>query len=431
MPLIKNLAAKSSTSSSEILTLSDSSGWLFGDAETSATKAMKISAVNRCAEIRSDAIAVLPIYFLDGKTRKRIENHPLDFLLNVRPNEAMTPFAYRKFIEVNRCIRRAGYAWIRRDRNATPIELIPLMDEHTWPELDTERGKLVYKTWLPWVGRGYILDAEDVLYYPGLTSDGIHPVSIMERARMTIETASNMEKYSSSFYAHGGRPSGILKTATDLAGPVRAGKYAGQTKKDAVRAEWERLYSSSANAFRTAVLDNGLEYQSVSMNNSDAQFIESKEMSIADIARFWGVPLHKLYTGKQSYSSNEANGIDFVVDTLSPNVKVYEDEDGFKLLPMTEVLDGVKIRRNMMAYLRGDSSSRGSWYKTMREIGAYSVNDILAYEDLPDVPGGDSRYANLNNIPLELFEMLSVARNARGETLRESLEKWLSATGTG
>lgn len=84
-----------------------------------------------------------------------------------------------------------------------------------------------------------------------------------------------------------------------------------------------------------------------------------------------------------------------------------------------------------MAYLRGDSSSRGSWYKTMREIGAYSVNDILAYEDLPDVPGGDSRYANLNNIPLELFEMLSVARNARGETLRESLEKWLSATGTG
>lgn len=432
MPLIKRLIPKQATASagSEILTLSDSKGWLFGEAETPASKAMKISAVNRCVEIRSDAIAVLPIYFLDSNTRKRIENHPLDRLLNVRPNEAMTPYAYRKFIEVNRSLRRAGYAWIRRDRmSGEPVELIPLMDEHTWPEIDMERGKLVFKTWLPWVGKGYTIDADDMLYYPGLTSDGIHPVSIMERARLTIDTASNMEKYSNSFYAHGGRPSGVLKTATDLGGTVAAGKYAGQTKKDAVRAEWERLYSSSANAFRTAVLDNGLEYQTVTMNNSDAQFIESKELSIADIARFWGVPLHKLYTGKQSYSSNEANGIDFAVDTLTPNIKVYEDEDSYKLLTPTAIMDGVLIRRNMMAYLRGDSASRGTWYKTMREIGAYSVNDVLAYEDLPAVPGGDTRNASLNYIPLELFEELSVARNAGGETLLEGLKKWLGAAG--
>ena len=43
-----------------------------------------------------------------------------------------------------------------------------------------------------------------------------------------------------------------------------------------------------------------------------------------------------------------------------------------------------------------------------------SVDDIRALEDLPDVPGGDVRLADLNHIPLELFEELSVQRNTGG-----------------
>lgn len=410
MPMIKRKQATGSAR--DVLSLQDSSGWLFGESGSPASRAMKISAVNRCVELRSDAVAVLPIYFLNRQTKKRIENHPLYHLLNVRPNEAMSPSVFRKFIECNRCLRDAGYAWIRRDRNGTPIELIPLLAEHTWPEIDTERRKLTFRTWLPWIEKGYILDAEDVLYYPVYTTDGIHSVSILDRARQTVETAGNMDKFTHSFYSHGGRPSGILKTSTDLGGVVKSGKNAGVSRKELIRQEWERLYSSSGNAFRTAILDNGLEYQTITMSNSDAQFVENKELSIADICRFWGVPLHKVYTGKQSYSSNEANGIDFVVDTLTPIVSVYEDEDSYKLLSVSEQQAGIEIRRNMMAYLRGDSNSRGTWYKTMREVGGFSVNDIRGLEDLPDVPGGDTRYASLNYIPLERFDELSVARNA-------------------
>ena len=66
----------------------------------------------------------------------------------------------------------------------------------------------------------------------------------------------------------------------------------------------------------------------------------------------------------------------------------------------------------MLAELRGDTASRIAWYKGMREIGAYSVNDILEKEDEPPVPGGDARLASLNYVPLENFEALSLARNA-------------------
>ena len=80
-----------------------------------------------------------------------------------------------------------------------------------------------------------------------------------------------------------------------------------------------------------------------------------------------------------------------------------------------EQKQGLEIRRNMMAELRGDFTSRGAWYRTMREIGAYSVDDIMDLEDRPAVPGGKSRYASLNYVPLELFEELSINRNRAGK----------------
>lgn len=68
----------------------------------------------------------------------------------------------------------------------------------------------------------------------------------------------------------------------------------------------------------------------------------------------------------------------------------------------------------MMAELRGDSESRGSWYRNMREIGAFSVNDIRDLEDMPDVEGGDARYASLNYVPLDQFAQLSEKRAENG-----------------
>ena len=93
----------------------------------------------------------------------------------------------------------------------------------------------------------------------------------------------------------------------------------------------------------------------------------------------------------------------------------YEEELTWKLLPASEATR-LKIRVNMMAELRGDFDSRAGWYKAMREIGGFSVNDILALEDMPDVEGGNERYASLNYVPLSLWRELSLKRNQNGGT---------------
>ena len=48
------------------------------------------------------------------------------------------------------------------------------------------------------------------------------------------------------------------------------------------------------------------------------------------------------------------------------------------------------------------------------EHNPYSPNDIRALEDLPDVEGGDERYASFNYGPLSRWLELSLKRNQGG-----------------
>jgi HK97 family phage portal protein len=238
---------------------------------------------------------------------------------------------------------------------------------------------------------------------------------VLSRAREVITAGRAAQTYQRAFYESGGQPSGVLQTEADLTGyvdvPSVDGGTAKKSKRDVVRDEWERYHGGTQNAHRVAVLDYGLKYTPITISQSDAQFVQTKSLNRIDIANFFGVPLYKLNDGKQAYSSNEQNSVDYVTTTLQPKVTQWEQEFSYKLLTDAELRRGKRLRQNMMVAMRGDSASRGNWYKTMREVGAFSVNDILALEDLPSVPGGDTRYASLNYIPLQNFERLSETRN--------------------
>lgn len=380
-------------------------GWNLGVDVSSTDGAMKLSAVNACVEILSNSLAKLPIFVMDSKTKVHTP-HPLIRLLTERPNEAMTPSVCMKLLESNRLMTGNGYALIVRDRsNARPRELIPLLAHTTEPFVD-DAGKLWYLYTNPKTGEKRKLNQFDVLHLKAYTKDGIRGVSVLSRAAESIRGARMAQQYEARFYSQGARPSGVLTVATPL----------DKESKDVVRSEWNRIHAGVDNAFRIAVLDNGLDFKPISVSNADAQFVESKATSIEDIARFFGVPLYKLGAGKQSYASNEQNGIEYVVGTLHPIVTQYEQELTYKLLFDSELSRGLEIRMNMMAELRGDMASRANWYKTGREIGYFSVNDICALEDTPDVPGGDTRNASLNYIPLDMFRTLSEKRNGGAET---------------
>jgi HK97 family phage portal protein len=136
------------------------------------------------------------------------------------------------------------------------------------------------------------------------------------------------------------------------------------------------------------------------MPNTDAQFIESRGFQTNEICRWYGVPPYMVGDVEKSTSWGtgiEQQGIGFVVYTLRPDWLVPTEQRITK-----ELLQDPKVyaRYNVEGLLRGDSTARANFYKTMRNIGAYSVNEIRAYEKLPPVDGGDTRISPLNMAPL-------------------------------
>lgn len=389
-------------------------GYPAAGTETGESFARKLSAVDRCIEILSDSIGKLPNYLFDSKTRRRIPDDSVLQRLNIRPNEAMTPTIRKKVLETSRLVDGNGYDWILRDERTGRIrELIPVPGYLVEPWQDLS-GRVWYTVTHPWTGEPMVLPNEDICHYKGATRDGLKGVAVLRRASEVIASARAQQQYELGFYANGGQPSGVLQTDSDLAGLVDDPKNPGTLigRKDLLRREWERIHAGPSNSHRLAILDLGLKYNPIAATNADAQFIESKEISIRDIARYFGIPLYKLQEGKQAYGSNEQNAIEYVVGTLHPIVNQYEEEQTWKILAKSQVDRGLELRINLMAELKGDTSARAEWYRTMVEIGGFSVNDILALEDKPDVPGGEHRRASLNYVPLEDWAELSRIRAA-------------------
>ena len=381
-----------------------------------ARESMGLGAVYACVNLISDSVAKLPEQLKDLNTRETVRSHPLNELLTVRPCEGVTPSQRKKFLTASELLTGNSYEWIVRDpRSLRPVEIIPLP-----PSLVTCRrdrnGHVWYYVSHPYTGELMVLPEGDVIHNRGFSYDGLHGVSVLSHAAMTVRAGLASQTYAASWYENGGEPSGVLQTDADLSRNVtytRDGEPVTEPLRNVIRREWETVHSGPGNAHRTAILDSGLKYTALQVSQSDAQFVETSNFTVEDIGRFFGVPLYLLNAGKQSYSSNEQNSIEYVKHALHPKITQYEEERSYKLLTPSEIRSGLWITINMMAELRGDNASRAAWYKTMRETGVFSPNDIAALEDIPDVPGGDTRYASLNYVPLEAFARLSEQRNAQ------------------
>lgn len=410
-----------------VLTLDNPGGWITGEESIamSRDRAMKISTVNRCVEVLSNSMAVLPIYIMDEGTKERLTEHRLGKVLWGRANEAMTSFDYQKLMLCNQLLRGNAYAWIFRDpTSGVPRELIPLSPDYMAVRVDLD-GHIWYFFSDPITGEITMLRPEDILHYKAYSEDGIEGISVLKRAAMTLATARAAQQYENATWANGGQPCGVLTTEADLGDFDQAlpdGTVVHRDPKAEIRASWEAVHRGPGNSFRLAVLDHGLAYQPISMSNTDAQFVESNEVRVGDVCRFFGVPLHLVYAGKQSYQSNEQNGIEYVNYTLLGYETQWGQEDSYKLLLPSERAKGLRIKRELKVFLRGDTTAQAAWYRTLREIGAYSVDDIRALEDQPRVPGGESRYASWNYGPLERFLELSVMRAMRGLSGKEKLD---------
>lgn len=409
-----------SAAPSKILTLDSPKGWIPEDGALTDSAALNLSAFYCGVQYICDFVSSLPMYVWNGNARERVDDYKLNYLLTVRPNDYQSPSTWKRYMMRSVLLRGNAYAYIVRDpATARPKELLPLAADHMTVKLIENQLQYLYT--MPRTGTLYAIDPEDVLHYLADGDNGYEGVSIVKYAAKTLQRAASADQYETAVYTNNARPGGILHTDADIGGysevpdPEHPGEFL--TVKENIRRAWERAHGGGANAFRVAILDNGLKYEPIKLDAFDTSFVTAKDISVADIARFLGVPLHCLQAGKQSYSSNEQNALEFVQGRGMAIIRAIEEENSYKLLLDSELANSYRIKFNLDGRLRGDTAARAQYYKAMREVGAYSANDILRLEDKPDVEGGDVHYASLNYVPLEDFKELSLARNMTDKSM--------------
>lgn len=335
--------------------------------------AMRVTAVYRAVSLIAQTYASLPlgVYRLaddGGKTLDR--NHPLWHVLCKRPNRWQTSFEWREMMYGHFAMRGRCYSEIISTGGAAISELIPLHPDHVRP-FRAVNGKLAFE-YTPTEGPTRIILQDEMHYLHGLTvdADGITPISPISAAgREAIGMAMATQEHGGKLFANGTRLGGLLK--------FPAGKsLKDDTARGRVLSSWNRAYGGAANSGKTALLEDGLEWEEMGMTSEDAQFIETMQWSIADISRiFDGIPVHMLSELSRSTNNNiEHQGIGFVTYTIRPGAIRREEAMERDLLVGRSVKTHC-IMFDLDGLMRGDSTARAAYYGAMVDKGILTRNE--------------------------------------------------------
>ena len=165
------------------------------------------------------------------------------------------------------------------------------------------------------------------------------------------------------------------------------------------------------------VLEGGTKWQPLNINPDDAQMLESRAFSVEEVCRFFGVPPFMI--GHTQKSTSWGSGLSeqtmgFQKFTLRRRLKRVEQAIKKQLLSPGDRASGVGVEFNLEGLLRGDSAQRASFYKEMTGIGAMTINEVRAKENLPPVAGGDVPRMQMQNVPITQAGAIDASRRSGG-----------------
>lgn len=343
-----------------------------------STRAMRLSAVWACVRVRSEDVGKLPCILYrrqaDGG-KVRATDHYLYSLIRDRPNPRMTAFEFRQMMQAQLDLKGNAYALKEFDNRGQVTALWPI---YTRVEIlcTPDYKELYYKVTSE---KGVVSDpipAEFILHLRGMSLDGIHGLSPISYHRETIGLAIAAEKYGAAFFGNSAMPKGAIKVPTVLS--AEAAKQ--------VRESFEARHRGVENSQKIAIFDGGMEFVQVGMNNTDAQYLETRAMQNTEIWRIYRMPPHKVGDLTRSTNNNiEHQGLEYVTDCLMSELVRWEQTLARDLLLEKE--QGEYFFEFLVdALLRGDFKSRMEGYAIARNWGLFSADDCRDRENMNHLP---------------------------------------------
>lgn len=354
--------------------------------------ALRVAAVWACCTVITQDVGKLPLKLIHGRNgeTKEADGHPLYDVLNRRPNEWQTSMEWRMQMLLHALLTKGAYSFINRDSEGAVLELIPLEPSRVIPKQD-KQWNVTYEI-KNLDGTITTLQRDKVHSLHGLSWNGLTSLELVAAGREAIGLALATEESQSRLHGQGARPGGVMTTEQSLT----------NAQIDKLKDDFASTYAGVDNAFKTLLLDKGLEFKPWAMSGVDAQHLETRRMQVEEVARLFRVfPAMIGYSDKAAtYASAEAFFVAHVVHTLTPWVTLWEEAMVRDLLTEREAKRGLRPKFFVDGLLRGDVKTRSAYYESaITKAGWMTRNEARRLEGLNPLPGLDELLVPMNMQP--------------------------------
>lgn len=353
--------------------------------------AMQLSTVWACIWLLANVVSTLPLFVYtrraDGQ-RELARDTALYALLHDSPNSRMTPVEFWAAMMLNLLLRGNAYARIERNQRGEAVALWPMPADQVEVNLLDDGGVVYFYR----IGSNLVvLDATNVLHVKDI-GNGTIGLDRLDHMRATTTEAANSQAAASRLFANGGKPSGILMIDRVLK----------PEQREAIRRSFSGMAEGQDS--RLVVLEADMKYAQVTMTPEDQQLLETRQFSVEELCRWFGVP--PVLVGNSNVTA-WGSGIEQLIDgfykfTIRPALVRIEQAITKRVLT-AEQRSKLTVEFSFDALLRASLKDRVEIYAKGSQNGIYTRNECRQLENLPPIQGGDQLTAQTNLAPLQML----------------------------
>lgn len=333
---------------------------LLGSETITREKALTLPAVAGAVDFISNAVACMPVKLYqekDGKVEE-VKDDKRTKLLNGDTGDTLDAYQMKKAMVTDYLMGKGGYCYIRKSRNEV-TGLFYVKDIYV----------SILREFEPVIKKDYQFLVEGKTYRPyefvkilRNTKDGAEGIGLTEEISKELETAYQTLLYQLGMVRSGGNKRGFLKADRKL----------GQEEIDVLKTAWKNMYGNNTES--VVVLNNGLQFQEASNSSVEMQMNESKRTMSDEI-----YDLFHIYPNDFDRTFKEA---------IYPIVKAFETALNRDLLLEKEKASYF-YEFDVKEIIKASLNERYSAYKTAKETGFMTLNEIRRAENLNWIDGLD------------------------------------------
>ncbi|MCA1286253.1 phage portal protein [Salipiger bermudensis] len=337
----------------------------------SASSAMRVPAVACAVSLIAETVGSLPVKLYEQEDRAAVKGHSAYKLIHDEANPWTSAQSLREQLTTDALLHGQGYALVVRNGVGDPVELHRLAPETVQFETDG-LGEPTYLVQLSDGRRSYAF--QDILHVQAF--GGASPITL---GREAIGLALAFEEHISKLFANGASPGGI----------ITAPKTVQEEAKAKLKASWLDGHSGPK-AGGVALLDEGMQYQQITMTLTDAQFAENRLEQIREIARIFRVPPTMLFElTRGTWSNTEEMARQFLQVTLKPWLTEWAWAYARCLLTADERRD-LYVEFVTDDLTTTDTAARAAAYGQYRSMGVMTANEVRSGLNLTPRGDGDT-----------------------------------------